>query len=104
MEIIGNVVIVIGLIFMAFGVIGLFRFKDFYLRLLVLAKIDTVGAITFMIGIILRHGFSFFTAKMFLILVLFLILNPLQAHIIARAAYLSIEGISQEHDDGRGGK
>ncbi|MCL2392066.1 MAG: monovalent cation/H(+) antiporter subunit G [Oscillospiraceae bacterium] len=104
MEIVGNIIIGIGLVFMAFGVLGLYKFKDFYLRLLVLAKIDTVGAITFMVGIIIRHGFSFFSLKVFLIMVLFLILNPLTAHIIARTAYLSIEGITQDQDDGRGGR
>jgi len=103
MEIIGNIVMIIGLIFMFFGVFGLYKFKDFYLRILVLAKVDTVGAITFMIGIIIKHGLSFFSLKVLLILVLFLILNPLTAHIIARAAYLSIEGVSDEIDDGRGG-
>ncbi|MCL2366021.1 MAG: monovalent cation/H(+) antiporter subunit G [Oscillospiraceae bacterium] len=104
MELLGNIVIVIGLVFMAFGALGLYKFKDFYLRLLVLAKIDTVGAITFMVGIIIRHGFSFFSLKVLLIIVLFLILNPLTAHIIARAAYLSIEGIDEESDDGTGGR
>ena len=109
MELIGNIFIGIGLVFMAFGVFGLYKFKDFYLRLLVLAKIDTVGAITFMIGIIIRHGFSFFSLKVLLIMVLFLILNPLIAHIIARVSYLSIEGITEEyedkdHDSGHGGR
>jgi len=104
MVIVGNIIIILGLICMSFGVIGLYKFKDFYLRLLVLAKIDTVGAITFMIGIIVIHGFSFFSLKVFLILVLFLILNPLTAHIIARAAYLSLEGKSEDVDDGHGGK
>ena len=104
MELIGNIVIFIGLAFMAIGVVGLYKFKDFYLRLLVLAKIDTVGAITFMIGIIIRHGFSFFSLKVLLIMVLFLVLNPLTAHIIARASYLSIEGITEDQDDGLGGR
>jgi len=103
MDVAGNIVIIIGIVFMAFGVFGLYKFKDFYLRLLVLAKIDTVGAITFMIGIVMRHGLSFFSLKVFLIMILFLILNPLTAHIIARAAYLSLEGIFEVHDD-QGGK
>ncbi|MCL2226563.1 MAG: monovalent cation/H(+) antiporter subunit G [Oscillospiraceae bacterium] len=109
MELIGNIVTIIGLAVMLTGVVGLYKFKDFYLRLLVLAKIDTVGAITFMIGIIIRHGFSSFSLKVLLIMVLFIILNPLTAHILARAAYQSIEGITEEqyiegYDDGHGGK
>jgi len=104
MVIAGNIVIGIGIVFMLFGVIGLYRFNDFYLRLLVLAKIDTAGVITFLIGIFLRHGFSNFSLKVLLIMVLFMILNPLTSHIIARAAYLSIEGITEEVDDVHGGK
>jgi len=103
MDIAGNIVMIIGVIFMLFGVIGLFRFKDFYLKILVLVKIDTVGALTFMLGIIIKHGFSFFSLKIFLIMILLLILNPLTAHIIARAAYTGIEENHDECDDIYGG-
>jgi multicomponent Na+:H+ antiporter subunit G len=103
MEIAGNIVMIAGLALMFFGVIGMFKFRTFYLRILVLAKIDTVGALTFMVGVILRHGLSFFSLKVLLIMVLFLILNPLTAHIIARAAYLSIENVQDECDDVHGG-
>jgi len=98
MQIAGNIVMIIGLIFMFFGVVGLFRFKEFNLRILVFAKIDTVGAITFMIGIIINHGFSFFSLKVLLIMILFLILNPLTAHIIARSAHLSKEVYDEFND------
>jgi len=103
MEIAANVVMGIGVVFMLFGVIGMLRFNNFYLKLLVLVKIDTVGALTFMIGIILRHGFSFFSLKVLLIIVLFLILNPLTAHIIARGSYTCIEGNQDTSDDIMGG-
>ena len=103
MEIVGNIIIVIGAIFMAFGVIGLFRFRDFYARILVTAKIDTVGAITIIIGIAFRHGASFFSLKLVLLVLLILVLNPLAAHIIARSAYSSAGGLHDEFDDGRGG-
>jgi len=101
MEITGNAVMILGLVFMFFGVIGLFRFKEFNLKILVLAKIDTVGALTFMIGIIIIHGFSFFSLKVLLIMILFLILNPLTAHIIARSAHLSKE-VHDEFDSNDG--
>ena len=103
MEIAGNIIIVIGLIFMFFGIVGLFRFNDFYSRILVIAKIDTVGAITIIIGLAFKHGASFFTLKLMLLVVLILILNPLAAHIIARSAYSSVGGLHDEYDDGRGG-
>jgi len=87
--IISNIVIAIGLIFMIFGAIGLFRFKDFYPRILMATKIDTVGMITLLIGVGIRHGFTFFTAKLVLIFVIILILNPLVAHVMARSAFVS---------------
>ena len=89
MEITGNIIIIIGLVFVAFGIIGIFRFRNFYTRLLISAKIDTIGAVTVIIGIILRHGFGFFSLKALLLILILIIVNPLTSHIIARSAYLS---------------
>jgi len=85
----GNIIIIMGVAFMIFGVWGLFRLKDFYPRILVSSKIDTVGVVSLIIGFALRHGFSFFSGKLFLIMVILLVLNPLVAHILARSAYVS---------------
>ena len=83
----GNVVVVIGTAFMLIGVVGIFRFENFYLRLLVSSKVDTVGALTLIIGLALRHGVSYFSAKLILLIAIMLILNPLVAHMTAGAAY-----------------
>ena len=88
-EIIGNVLIIIGVIFMLFGVVGIFRFKNFYPRILVSTKIDAVGMLTLVLGIAFRHGISFFSGKLMLIIIVLLILNPLVSHIIARSAHLN---------------
>ena len=103
-EILSNAIIIIGVVFMFFGVFGLFRLQDFYLRVLVTAKIDTVGAITLIVGLIIRHGISFFSLKLLLLVVLILVLNPLIAHIIARSAYSSAGGLHDEYDDAKGGR
>jgi len=84
----GYIIMGIGLAFMFLGIIGILQPKrDFYYRILVSCKIDTVGILTFCIGLAIRHGFTFFTGKVFLILIIMLILNPLVAHIMARSAY-----------------
>ena len=88
-SIIGSVVMGIGIAFMVFGVVCIFLLKDFYPRILVASKIDTVGLLTFLLGVCLQHGFSFFSAKVLLIVIIILILNPLVAHIVTRSAYLS---------------
>jgi len=88
--------ITIALIFMALGVIGLFRFKDFYSRILISAKIETVGFLTIMIGFIILSGLSYATMKIILITTMVMITNPLSTHAIARSAFLSGYPINQE--------
>lgn len=89
METASTVIIIAGIFFMLFGHIGIFKFRDFYSRILVTAKIDTVGVITLIAGIALRHGVSYFTLKLLLLATIMLILNPLANHMLARSAYLS---------------
>lgn len=91
-EIIGNIVIACGMVFMLFGVIGIVKFDNFYTRLLAASKTDTVGALTLIIGVVIRQGLSFFTGKVIILAVIMLIFNPLVAHILARSAYLSERG------------
>jgi len=90
MQILSYVIMGIGIIFMLFGVIGTFQpKKDFYYRVLVACKVDTVGFLTIIIGLAIRHGISFFTGKLLLIAIIMMVLNPLVAHIIVRSAYNS---------------
>jgi len=89
MKIAGEVIIILGLVFILFGVIGIIRYKNFYTRILVAAKIDTVGVITIIIGVAIRNGASFFSLKVLLIMAIILIVNPMASHMIARSAYLS---------------
>lgn len=88
-EIVGNIFIVAGMIFMAFGVIGIYKFDSFYTRLLATSKADIVGAITLMFGMAISNGLSFFSGKVLLLVVIMLIFNPLISHVLARSAYLS---------------
>jgi len=55
----------------------------------VTAKIDTVGVITIFIGMAVKHGLSFFSLKVLLLMGIMLIVNPLASHMIARAAWSS---------------
>ena len=102
LSIIGGIVMGIGIGFMVFGVVCIFWLKDFYPRILVASKIDTVGLLTFLLGVCLQHGFSFFSAKVLLIVIIILVLNPLVAHVVARSAYISgyqLEGTLAEDED-----
>lgn len=85
--IISYILIGLGLLIMLVGIVALFTFENFYSRLLISSKIDTVGTMTIIFGFIVSHGFSFFSAKLVLLLVIILIRNPIIAHILANSAY-----------------
>ena len=89
MKIAGDIIIYSGVVFMLFGVIGIFKFKNFFTRILITAKIDTVGAFTIIIGIAVKSGFGFFSLKLLLLLILLMIVNPLITNVIAHCAYSS---------------
>jgi len=93
---IANIIIIIGLLFVTLGVFGIFRFNDYFSRILVSAKVDTVGFITIMIGLILKHGFDFFSGKLILVLALYVITNPIATHAITRSAHISGYRIKKE--------
>jgi multicomponent Na+:H+ antiporter subunit G len=94
-----NFFIFAGLGFMFFGAYSLYKMKCFYARILVASKIDTVGLLTLFIGFMIRHGFSFFTGKLFFITIIMLILNPLVAHMVTRSAYYSGYEVNENDDD-----
>ncbi|SFC51869.1 multisubunit sodium/proton antiporter, MrpG subunit [Alkalibacterium subtropicum] len=93
---IANTIIIIGLLFMALGVFGIYQFNDYFSRILVSAKVDTVGFITIMLGLILKHGFDFFSGKLLLVLALYVITNPIATHAITRSAHISGYRIKKE--------
>lgn len=93
---IGDIIVIIGLVFMAFGVFGIFRFNDYFSRVLLGGKIDTVGFITVLIGLILKNGLNFFSLKIVIIIAFFIITNPIATHAITRSAHLTGYRIKKE--------
>ena len=87
--IISNILLGVGLFAILMGTIGIFKFTNFYSRLLTSSKIDTVGTVTIIMGLMVRSGFTFFTAKLLLLLIVFMIVSPLAAHMLVRSAVLS---------------
>lgn len=85
----GNILIFAGIGFMLFSVICLFILSSFYAKILVVAKIDILGSLTFIIGVALKHGFGFFSLKLLLLAFLLLLINPLITHMIAHAVHMS---------------
>ena len=101
-----NGLVAVALVFMALGVIGVFRFQHFYARILITSKVEIVGFLTLMAGIMIRHGLSVFSLKVALISLFVILTNPISTMAITRAAHRSgvkpqqkLQKESQKGDD-----
>jgi len=74
---IGNALIGLSVIFVMVGLFGVFRFENFYAKVLSSSKIDTVAMITLVIGVVLRNGFTWFSAKALLVMLFVMFINPI---------------------------
>ena len=88
-DIIGYILIAIGILFNIFGCIGLVRFPDVYNRLQAATKCVTLGTIMLLVGAALVSGNGSMSAKAIICAVFILITSPTAAHAIARGAYAS---------------
>ncbi len=98
-ELIGSIIIGIGVLFVLIGVFGIFRFKDFFQRILIGSKVDTVGFITICIGAIVHSGLTWFSMKVLLLVAVVMIINPVITHAIAQSAYRGGHRIDGGKDD-----
>ncbi len=73
---------------MAIAALGLYRFPDVYMRLHSSTKINTGGAMSIFIGLMLRTGLHLSTVKIFVLMILIFILTPVVSHAIARSVHL----------------
>jgi multicomponent Na+:H+ antiporter subunit G len=86
-DIIGYILIAVGILFDIFGCIGLVRFPDVYNRLQASTKCVTLGTILLLIGVALIAGVGAMAAKALVCAVFILITSPTAAHAIAKGAY-----------------
>ncbi|MTI48473.1 monovalent cation/H(+) antiporter subunit G [Sporosalibacterium faouarense] len=89
-------ILILSWVYIVFGMIGIFRFKNMYARLLTSSKIDTVAALTIIIAMIIKSGISLLSLRLLLIMIFIMITNPVNNHIIARSAYLNGINIKDE--------
>jgi multicomponent Na+:H+ antiporter subunit G len=88
-DIIGYILIMIGILFDIFGCIGLVRFPDVYNRLQASTKCVTLGTILLLVGVALISASGPTSAKAIICAVFILITSPTAAHAIAKGAYAS---------------
>ncbi len=86
-EIIGYILVTIGILFNIFGCIGLVRFPDVYNRLQAATKCVTLGTLLLLVGVALASGSGSLTAKAIVCAVFILITSPTAAHAIAKGSH-----------------
>lgn len=87
-EIVGLIFIVVGVLFNAFGCVGLLRLPDFYTRLQGATKCVTLGTCGIMFGVFIRSGFSPMGIKALVVIVFIFITSPVAAHALAQGAHM----------------
>ncbi|MBN1805518.1 MAG: Na+/H+ antiporter subunit G [Sedimentisphaerales bacterium] len=88
-DVIGYILIIVGILFDIFGCIGLVRFPDVYNRLQASTKCVTLGTIMLLIGVALVSATGATGAKAIICAVFILITAPTAAHAIAKGSYAS---------------
>ncbi|MEO0234431.1 MAG: monovalent cation/H(+) antiporter subunit G [candidate division WOR-3 bacterium] len=97
MNIIGIILIFIGVIFSLLGSIGILRMKDLYNRLQTSTKATTLGAFSTIIGVGFLHPSWFF--KLILISFFILITAPIASHSLARASHKTGVALKKDQFD-----
>ena len=86
-EIIGYILITVGILFNIFGCIGLVRFPDVYNRLQAATKCVTLGTFLLLVGVALASGSGAIAAKAIVCAIFILITSPTAAHAIAKGSH-----------------
>jgi multicomponent Na+:H+ antiporter subunit G len=87
-DIVGYILIAVGILFNIFGCVGLVRFPDVYNRLQAATKCVTLGTVLLLVGVALVTGGAT-AAKAVICAVFVLVTSPTAAHAIAKGAYAS---------------
>lgn len=88
-EIIGMIIIWIGVGFDLFGCIGLVRLPDVYNRLQAATKCVTLGTCGIMFGIFVMQGFNSLGIKALVAILFIFLTSPTAAHALAKGAHNS---------------
>lgn len=88
-EIIGYMLILLGIFFNVCGCIGLVRFPDVYNRLQASTKCVTLGTILLLFGVALICNQGSMAIKAIICAAFIMVTSPTAAHAIAKGAYAS---------------
>ncbi len=96
----GQILVSLGLVFSLIGLYSVLAYKNFYARVVITSKIDTMGFITLIFGMMLLSGSWIVVLKLTIILLFDLLTSPLATTGLAHSAFQS--GYKIRKDFGRG--
>jgi len=88
-DVVGYILIALGILFNIFGCVGLVRFPDVYNRLQASTKCVTLGTVLLLVGVAIANGTGAMAAKAIICAVFVFVTLPTAAHAIAKGAYAS---------------
>ena len=89
MSLVAIALILAGLFFLIVAAIGMLRLPDVFTRSHALSLTDSLGAFLVLAGLAIYQGFSLNLLKIFVVLGLIYLLNPVISHATIRAALRS---------------
>jgi multicomponent Na+:H+ antiporter subunit G len=81
---------------MTFGVIGIYKFKNIYARILNTSKIDSVSFITLILALVFTNNFGNLSLRLLIILIFYMLTNPVINHLILNAAFINKVGKKED--------
>lgn len=78
-----------GAFFLLASAIGMLRLPDFYCRLHASGNSETLGVMLSFMGLVIYEGLTLTSLKMIMIFLLIFLGNPINTHILSKAAYKS---------------
>jgi len=85
-EWLGNALILLGVLAVLLGMVGVLRFQRFTMKVLSATKVDTVALLAILLGVAIRGGVSWLSAKALLILFIVVLTSPIaSSQMLSRA-------------------
>lgn len=87
MAVVSDILLGLGLFFIAVAAVGLLRMPDFYSRAHAVSKTETMGLGLLMLGLALHEGASLVSLKLVVVVAFVFLANPVGVHLLTRTAF-----------------
>jgi multicomponent Na+:H+ antiporter subunit G len=95
MELFGYLAIICGLFFILTGILGMFRFPDFYTKMHAAGVAECCGAPMFLVGLACIQTEFSSSIKLIIAAILLILLGPVATHALGKAAINVMHKISK---------